>query len=671
MPIDRILVALLVTWPTLSSCATTGGEKAVPVSPFHSDADLVHGRGADVGLGVPFDPATEPVVRYVVDLDAPTTQTVHVTITLPCEGFEELELFLPVWRPGRYEILDPAGSVRDVVAHADGEPRSVRKTSKSSWAVTTGGATELVVSYRVYANSLGDRTRHVDDTHAFLSGSTVFLYAPSLRAAPLSVAVRAPEDWDVATGLEPVPDEARVFFAPSYDVLVDSPLEIGLHDRHVFEVDGKPHEIVVWPAGIELDFGRIAKDLGKIVAAQEAVFGSLPYQRYVFLIHAGGGGGTEHLNSTIMQTSRSALEASVDGGSGLDRLLGLASHEFFHTWNVKQLRPAGIHPYDYQKENYTDLLWVAEGTTSYYSALTLVRAGLRKPGQYLDQLARSIGTVRRSPGARVQSVAASSFDQWISGFSPDSINTQVSIYGEGALVSLWLDLEVRRRSEGQASLDAVLRDLYERFPLSGSGYTTGDLIAALDAAVGAHRDGPFAELFARHVEGTEPLPFEANVGAVGLRLWFEPAKHPKDETEEDENGAEEAELSLKPYLGLRLADSGSGSRITGILTDGPAYGADLMVGDELLTLNEERLRAGDLDERLEDLAPGDTVRLHLLRRDELRVVDLVLAGVPDGSWKLERVEDPTDAQRAAYASWLGSEWPGKKPGAAEAEPAGP
>ena len=306
-------------------------------------------------------------VSYEISLPAPQTQMVEMTLHVDEVDGATLDLALPTWRPGYYSIIDPAGSVREVRAFDDRDrPLAIEKVRKSAWRITTGGAETVRVAYRVYCNSLDDRTRHVDDTHAFLSGSSVFLYPPKRRDDPITVSITAPAHWRVATGLEPVPGARRTFEAASYDVLVDSPFEIGVHDLLEFDVDGVPHEIAIW-GDAEYDAETLERDFATIVRAQTAVFGMTPYERYVFLVHVapGIGGGTEHLNSTIMQTR----PGTFDDEDRYERFLGLVSHEMFHTWNVKQLRPAGLAPYDYDRENYTSLLWVAEGTTSYYDDL--------------------------------------------------------------------------------------------------------------------------------------------------------------------------------------------------------------------------------------------------------------------------------------------------------------
>ncbi|HVS62304.1 MAG TPA: PDZ domain-containing protein [Thermoanaerobaculia bacterium] len=628
-------------------------------------------------------PAEARDVRYVVGLRQPQTQMIEMEMRVRRldSSDEELVLHLPTWRPGRYEILDPAGTVRGVEARsADGEELPVRKTGKSTWRIATGGAREVAVGYRVYANSLGDRTRHVDSTHAFLSPSSVFLYAPSHRSRPLTVRVEAPEEWRVASGLDSAPGDLRTLLAPDYDTLADSPIEVGLQERLGFEVAGVPHEIVLWPPGARYDAQRLIGDVTKIVETQRAIFGGFPYRRYVFLVHVGAGarGGTEHLNSTIMQTSLEAIEGSLENDRAYKRFLGLVSHELFHTWNVKALRPAEITPYDFQAENYSPLFWVAEGTTSYYDDLTLARAGLDSPKRYFEKLGESIDDHRRRPGASVQSLSESSFDAWIkfNRSTPDSVNSTVSFYSKGALVSLLLDLRIRELTESRASLDTVLRRMYEEFPLEEGGYTEADLQRTIEQVAGAS----FARFFRDHVDGTEPLPLEDALEWVGLELALEAEKSDdvdaarngggdnengdesenEDESESDGNELDPEEIRDEAYLGLELREQDGASRVRSVLADGPAYAAGVLAGDEVVALEGRRLEADDLDERLELYSPGDRVRLHLMRYDRLLELEIELGARPAATWKVTRTKEPTAAQKAAYRSWLGLEWPEKK-----------
>jgi predicted metalloprotease with PDZ domain len=550
-----------------------------------------------------------------------------------------LDVALPVWRPGKYAVLNPAGSVSGVRAQAStGEPLTISKLDKTTWRVQTNGAHDVEVFYTLYANSLNDRTRHVDDTHAFLSGATVFFYVPDRRNDPLSLQLQAPQNWKIACGLEHAPNDPTTLLAPSYDVLIDSPIEIGVHDVLHFQVRGVPHEIVIWGEA-QYDRSRLTSDFAKIVETQAALFGGIPYERYLFLIHIGPGlgGGTEHVNSTIMQTPARAFEDE----DNYQKLLSLASHELFHAWNVKRLRPAALRTIDFAKENYTDLLWFCEGTTSYYDDLFVVRAGLNSPDAYLKTLGEAIHQLRSRPGSRVQSLAESSFDAWIkfNQPSPDDVNSTVSYYDNGALASLLLDLELRKRTANRVSLDAVMREMHERFPDSGPGFTTDDLIE-MASRLSQTR---FEEFFDRYIQGTDAYPFEDVLDVVGLTLS-------RSNQVPGVDGA-------RAYIGLNLQDLNGCASVRYVLSDGPAYTAGVLVGDEIVAMNGRRFSSSDLLGHVERrMQPGDRVQLHLIRRNRLRILDFQLASKPSGRWKLLRRTDATAAQKAAYTDWLHHSW---------------
>jgi predicted metalloprotease with PDZ domain len=575
-------------------------------------------------------------IEYTVSLPSPQTQTVEIECRLFDLVGENLDLKLPVWRPGKYEVLDPAGTLYNFQA-SDGSGRSllVKKTDKSTWRIHLDGSNEVVASYTIYANSISDRTRHVDDTHAFLSGSAVFMYTPSRRSRPLKVLVQAPESWEIATGLRSSPDNSREFVAESYDVLVDSPIEIGLQSTHHFVAAGRPHEIVVWGEA-HYDNTQLVSDFKRIVENQITIWGEVPYERYVFLLHLGPGfrGGTEHINSTIMQASREQLEDPKK----YKAFLGLVSHEFFHTWNIKQIRPSGLSPYQYKAENYTPLLWLVEGTTSYYDDLTLFRSGLLDQKEYLERLSKLIDSYRKTPGRFVQSLSESSFDAWIKFThpTPHSPNTTISFYSKGALVSLLLDLHIRKQSKGQTSMDELMRRLYKGFPLGGAGYTEDDL-QQLVAELTGEDAGSFFDSF---ISGVTPLDLEHALRDVGLSLAL------KDDEEAEEGGNSEA------YLGLNL----KGNTVSTVLSDGPAYQAGVMAGDEILSIDSRRLSAGALIDRLEELEPGQKIELALFRRDQLRLISLKLGSRPRGKWTVIPNEDASAEHKRAFDGWTHQDW---------------
>lgn len=466
-----------------------------------------------------------PPVVYNVDLTDARSQVVRVSATFRGVG-DTLDLHLPVWRPGLYQILDPAGTIRELraVGLADASaptPLDVAKPRTSHWRVSTAGQGTVRVEYTVWAASLDNRTRHADDTHAYLSPSTVFLYAQEWRDAPVEVRMRTPAGWRVSSGMDAdaaAEPGVTVLRAASYDVLADSPIEAGLHELIRFDVEGVPHEVVVWSGAAPADppppgdfraserYRKMPADFAAIAREQREIFGDLPYSRYVFMLHVypGGRGGTEHLNSTIMQVSPEAFATD----EAYTRLLSLTSHEVFHTWNVKRFRPSSMTPYNYQGESDTSLLWLVEGTTSYYEDLVLVRAGLIKPDEFLKTLAKMIGELRARPGARVQSVADAGADAWIkfNRRTADATNSQVSFYDKGALVSLLLDLSIRDRTAGRASLDDLMRAL-DRDYGGRTGYTEADVRRLLGQIVGAGPDA-FDDFFTTAIRGTETLPFE-------------------------------------------------------------------------------------------------------------------------------------------------------------------
>ncbi len=606
---------------------------------------------AGVSLAGNLDNAPDgaPLVEYLVDLSSPQTQTIDVTMILR-GGREvwgaELDVAMPVWRPGRYQILDLAGGIQSIGAVDDrGRALHMRKFDRATWRIDAQDASEVRVTYRLYCNSLGDRTRHVDSTHAFLSGSAVFLYNQKMRHMPLRVTLDAPEGWRVACGLRSAGSSERTLLAPDYDVLVDSPIEIGMIEVLAFEADGKPHEIAIWASGaggVTYDPERLIEDFKKIVDECVAIFGDTPYDRYVFLLHItlGAGGGTEHLNSTIMQTGPTVF----DSGKSYRGFLGLVAHEFFHTWNVKQLRPEGLVPYDYQRENYTDLLWVAEGTTSYYDDLIPARVGLVKESDYLDTLNGQIGSYLNAPGRSVQSLEMSSFDSWIKFNKPaaDSPNTTVSFYTVGAVASFVLDMEIRRRTENTQNLDEMLRALYRRYPLSGGGFSSADMIALIEEETGLD----WQAWFDSHIFGTEPMDVEGALAVLGLEMVLEPPKPEKDAPKPAR------ERVTKPYVGIRVSDAGGLARVSNVLTDGPAFEAGIIPGDEIIAINDVRVRASDFDAKIDLLDSGDEAKITLLRRDELRTIGIMLAERPAGSRKIKKLKEATELQRAAFDSWL-------------------
>jgi len=579
-----------------------------------------------------------PSMRYQLDMSQPHTHLFEVEITLDglAKNEKTVDFIMPVWRSGRYVLFDFAGGVQEFSAEANNVTLPWRKTDKSTWRVENNGGAKVTVRYKVYANEFEQRTRGLNDRHGFVDASAVLMYIEKLRRLPLQLHVQPFGDWHVTTGLEAVAGQQNLFRAPNYDYLADCPLEIGTHKDFDFAAEGKPHRLMIYGEG-NWDAPKMIEDLKKIVKACREFWGELPYEHYTFMLHCtpAGGGGTEHINSTIMGTRPYIFRepASYRG------FIGLAMHEFFHTWNVKQLRPAGIMPYDFTKENYTEELWLAEGGTDYYTMMLTRRAGFNTVDQMFEALATLIRNVKARPGRNIQSVAESSFDAWVKLWKnlPNAFNAEVDYYEKGEQVSLLLDLEIRQRSENHASFDEAMRALYKKFPLGKKGYTNADVQKAAEELT----QSSFAEFFRDYIYGKKEIDFAGFLGYAGLEV------------------IEKKRDNVAPDLGILVVPTGERSIIRRVTAGSAAQAAGLDLGDELLALNGKRVRSSDLNERLKDYKPDDKVKLTVFRDEQLREFEITLqAAAPD--YQVQRVKEPNALQKKIYSLWLGSEWPEEK-----------
>lgn len=568
-------------------------------------------------------------ILYRLAMPRPTTHIFQVEMHLEGLAPEDslLELQMPVWRPGRYMVLNFAGGViRFEAEAAGGRSLFFKKTDKSTWQIRTEKATSLVVRYEVFADEFDQRTRGLNDEHAFVSGTSVFLYAPRYRRSPVQLEVVPPKHWHVTTALGP-PGETR-FASEDYDMLVDCPLEIGQQKDFPFEVDGVPHVLSIYGEG-SYNADTLVRDIGKIIRTAYAFWGSIPYSRYVFLIHCvpKAGGGTEHANSTIIGVQPLAF----NNPESYREFLGVVSHEFFHTWNVKQLRPAAISHLDYQKENYVEELWLAEGATSYYENILLLRADLMSRENFFSHLARMVYNDRSRPGNAKQSLAESGYDAWIKFWqgTRESFNAETDYYEKGMAVSLLLDLELRGRTSNAHSLDELMRTLLRRYGRSSDGYTNADVCRVAEELAGP----AMKEVFDNFVRGTAPLPWERVLGYAGLELLSE-------------------DSPPRVWTGMELSEIGGRTRITRLSAASPASDAGLDAGDELLAVNGYRLSASEFARMLAVMEPGTTLRVTVYRRDMLREFTLRLSPPPVVPCKIRESAQMNASQKAVLDSWL-------------------
>ncbi|HEV7906093.1 MAG TPA: PDZ domain-containing protein, partial [Pyrinomonadaceae bacterium] len=386
------------------------------------------------------------------------------------------------------------------------------------------------------------------------------------------------------------------------------------------------------------DAERMRRDVQKIVEASVQMMGDIPYRDYTFLLmlHPSAGGGLEHLNSTALIMRRYAFRPET----AWDDYLSLVAHEYFHLWNVKRIRPDALGPFDYTGENYTRLLWVAEGVTSYYENILSRRAGMISDKEYLTTIANAIRGLQNTPGRLEQSIEEASFDAWIKYYRPDenSLNSAISYYDKGAIVGLLLDLEIRRRSAGAKSLDDVMRYLYNDFFKKNRNYTPEDFQRAAEQMAGASLD----DFFRRYVRGREELDYNTAFAGVGLQL-LTTAPSPADASKP---------AAPKPYFGANLRQEGDRLMVSSVPADSPAYNQGITFGDQIVALDGGRVTAQTFSARLEERRPGDEVRLTIFRLDELRTITFKLGSRVEDNYRIVPLAQQTPEQKRLYEGWL-------------------
>ena len=582
-----------------------------------------------------------PEIAFTVSMLKPHTHLLDVEVRVKRRAGSEAPpaevLVMPVWTPGSYMVREFARNVQDFVAvNASGGTLPWEKINKSSWRVVTNGSRDWRVTYRVYANELSVRTNQLNSDHAFWNNAALLMYLEGFLNSPSTLQILAPQPWRVATGLPPAPGPKNTFRAENFDILYDSPVEVSSFKTLSFDVKGVPHRIVIDGEG-NYDPERMRVDVQKIVeAATDLMGGEIPYKDYTFILHlrASTGGGLEHLNSTALGFRRFNFKPE----SGYRSFLALVAHEFYHLWNVKRIRPDALGPFDYTKENYTKLLWVAEGITNYYQDIILRRAGLITDKEFLAGAAMSFQGLQKVPGRKVMSAEEASFDSWIKYYRPDenSANSQVDYYDKGDIIGLLLDLEIRKLSKGTKSLDDVMRHLYTEFYKKNRNYTPADFQKVSELMAGASLE----DFFAKYVRGREELDYNASLAAAGLRL--------------DTSGVTGTQKPVeKAYLGADLAQEGDRLVVSRVFAGSPAYEQGLNTGDQIVALDNRRVTKEFFDARIAEKKPGDLAILTIFRFDDLSSLPVKLGGLIDAPYRIVPVENPVAEQQQVYQSWLG------------------
>ncbi|HEY3450967.1 MAG TPA: PDZ domain-containing protein [Myxococcales bacterium] len=556
-----------------------------------------------------------------------------------------VDLWMPAWTPGSYLVREYARHVQDFEAFdAEGAPLRFERLDKATWRIHAQGKAQLHVRYRVYAFDLTVRTNHLEGSHGYFNGAAMFVTGDALRARPCSLELSLPEGWRAHCALPASAD--GVFQARDFDELIDSPVEMGPLPSLTFTAAGKPHEVAIWGEG-NFDPAGLTADLQKICEAEAKLFGGLPLERYLFivLLTDKGRGGLEHAASCTLLLPRTGFRPK----KSYEEFLSLSAHEYFHLWNVKRIKPRALVPFDYQRENYTTLLWAMEGVTSYYDALVLRRAGLFDAPRYLAKLGEVVTIVESQPGRRATSLAEASRLAWIKHYRPDenTPNSGISYYSKGEVVAALLDLTLRKATGGQRSLDDLMRLLFNLYG-DGSGVPEDGVEKAASDVAGTD----LAAFFDRAIRSTEELDYSP-FAAAGLVLRRRPKRNVSDRGGTPVDGGDDG--PVRPWLGVDLR-AGDRAVVATAFTGSPAAKAGLYADDEILALDGLRVTASTLHERIDERAVGETARLTLFRRDQLLHLDVVLEARPATACWLEKLPDATPEQKALYEAWLGEKF---------------
>jgi len=564
-------------------------------------------------------------------LTFPEAQAHYVDVEMRITGLNQptLDLKMPVWTPGSYLVREFSKNIESLSAEANGKTISAQKTRKNIWHIASQGIADVTVKYRVYAFEISVRTSFVDASHAFLSSPDIFIYPDGMLQEPATIHIIPIKSWKkVSTSLEKIGADAFTLQSPNYDILFDSPIEVGNQDVFGFDANGVKYKVVMVGGGT-YNKDRLIKDMPKIVAEETAIYGENPNKHYTFIVHnyLKGGGGLEHLSSTVLGGARDAYASE----SGYQNFLQLAAHEHFHLWNVKRLRPIALGPFDYDNENYTTNLWIAEGFTAYYQNLIVRRTHLYEPENYLNILAGDINALENQPGLKIQSLADASYDAWIKAYRPNenSNNTTISYYNKGAMVAMLLDLEIIHDTNGAKSLDDAMKYMYtEYYKNKKRGYTDDEFKQGLEMVAGKSLD----DFYKNYIYGLTPIDYNKYLQYAGYKVTDELAG------------------SNDPALGFAVTTVSGRIFITSVARGGSAWVDGLNVNDEITGINGTPVTT--LNGILNDKKPGDKLTFSIYRDALPMEIPVTILKSTTVKNKISELPGATPQQLIVRKKWL-------------------
>jgi len=584
-------------------------------------------------------------IRYRVAMPEPQSHEFEITVEIPATPEREfVDILFPAWAPGSYLVRDFSRHVYDLeVRDESGERVSSERRDKSRWRMHSTGQA-LAVHYRVFAFETSVRTSFLDDSHAFLSGTSLFFLVLGEEKRPCLLTLDLPDGWRASTALPSVRGKRGVFRARDFDELVDSPIEAGTHALLAFTALSTRFEVALY-GKTNIDRKRLLSDLRAIVLTTGAMFDGFPFGRYLFIIHAlpARGGGLEHANSCTLDIPGLSFEDE----RGYQSFAELAAHEFFHVWNVKRIHDHVLGPFDYSKENYTRLLWFHEGFTEYMQGLVLLRAGLLTPERYLKDLAESWTRYKARPGRNVTSLSDLSYEAWIKQYKPadNHLNRAVSYYDKGRWVGLALDLILRDETGGRRGLPDVFRRLWQRYGARDEGIDAAIVRREAEAVAGTS----LGSFFRRFVDGTAEIPVPALLRATGVGVQ-------EQSLAEHERNDKTKAKRLLGWCGLVFAQGTEedAAVVKNVVPGSPAWRAGITFGDEIVAVNDVRTNAATVAKRLADGIVGQELLVHVFRKDRLLENRMRLVRNPERRWQFGLDKNVVGKAKHLRTRWLGT-----------------
>ena len=575
--------------------------------------------------------AQKTALHFTVSMENPASHYFHVSLRCENINTDTLELSMPAWSPGYYQLLNYGKNVEHFSAtNSSSKNLSWKEIKTGNWKIATEGATSLNISYDVKAITKFVAQSFLDETHGYIIPAGTFVYINGRLDLPATVTIEPYTGWtNVATGLDEIPEKKNSFTTPDFDLLYDCPILIGkLEELPPFYVNGIPHRFIGYQMG-NFDRVQLMADLKKIVEGASGLIGDIPYKQYTFLAIGPGRGGIEHLNSTTISFEGSSLSTQ----EGRVRILSFIAHEYFHHYNVKRIRPIELGPFDYQKGSPTKLLWISEGLTVYYEYIVLKRMGLMTRDELFNALRNNMMNFENKPGRLYQSVAQASYETWSDGpfgRTGDEVNKTISYYDKGPVLGLLLDLKIRNETTNKRSLDDVMRMLYKTYyQKKKRGFTEDEFRSACEKIAGTSLTD-----FFEYVYTVKEIDYPPYFNYAGLQV---------DTAMKELPGA---------WLGLNTRNRNDSVVVTASEWNSPAWNAGIRASDKLITADGEPITKATFDALLAKKKPGETIVLGIFHGGHIDSHTILLGLKKEKKFAITPVSSPTPLQQKILRAWL-------------------